>query len=677
MKRLLSLGLALSILVSLTLLSGCSRSNNEPDSTVSGSSDGSHAVSGTAGTGETGGPTDNDPDSSDAEDPDPTETGENGETGSEASGTQQQPSGSGQTSGSGQQTPNSTTHGQQTPTSGSPTPTSGNQTSKPDDDRPLYTGIVPGSSEAGTSFASLSKAPADKSVTVGSSTKQFGRFLLTTADNAGLPFNVACHLTDSAVTAVLPAGVDLTKIKANFTYYGDKVLYNGKEAKSQSTVFNFSSPVSLTLRAKDGSTKTVTVKIETLATGLPSVSVTTSGYAAINSKTEYISTAFYVGGGNKGVCSYAASSVLRTTGAIKGRGNTSWSFDKKSYTLKLDSQQSMLGLDASKDWALLALHQDKSLLRNYTAAYLSEQIGLEYTMQIRPVDMWLNGSYVGTYALAEKIELEPARVDITKFDSKAAVNKVGYLMEFDRHINEVSSAQKAKWQARGKGFYDPVEDEVFVHLTTIGDCWLVIRSPAAKNLTAAHVNYVYGVVENAMKALKSGDYKTVSAYLDVESFVRWYLLEEYMNNTDAAMRSSVYMYLEVGGKLTLGPVWDFDDSAGNSTATESTSAHPLYNDGNGWFSYLFQMSEPRSLLKANWSRLKTAAGKLDSTINSAASMVRVSAELNFKKWDILGKTVGTNPASVVRANTYDKQVELLKSYLSQRIGALDSFYGSL
>ncbi len=677
MKRLLSLGLALSVLVSLAALSGCSRSTDEPSPpapTATGESMPSNPEETAPGGEESSGS---------PESPEATGSGESGET---ASNNKTNPVDVPRPSGQTPDNPNTPTpapdqtngQGPQTPSTAKPD--DGKPSGKPDDPAPpqkLYAGIRPGTAEAGVSFASLAKAPADKAVSVGSSTKQFGRFLLTTADNTGLPFNVACYLGDSTVSAVLPAGVDRSKMKVNFTYYGDKVLYNGAEAKSQSTVFNFNSPVDLTLRAKDGSTKTVTVKIETLATGLPSVSVATSGYAVINSKTEYVSTSFYVGGGNKSACSYATASPVRTTGSIKGRGNTTWNFDKKGYTVKFDVQQSLLGLDASKDWTLLALHQDKSLLRNYTAAYLSEQIGLEYTMQVRLVDMWLNGVYSGTYALTEKIELEPARVDITKFDPKAAVNKVGYLMEFDYHVNEVSSTQKAKWQPRGKGFYDPVADEVFVHLTTLGDCWLVIRSPAAKNLTAAHVNYVYGVVENAMKALQSGNYQTVSAYLDVESFVRWYLVEEYMNNTDSAMRSGVYMYLDVGGKLTLGPIWDFDESAGNSTATESSSAHPLYNDSNGWFSYLFKMAEPKAMLKSNWNRLKTAAAKLNGVIDSAASMTRVSAELNFEKWDVLGKAVGTNPTSIVRANTYDQQVSLLKSYLSQRVGALDSFYSSL
>ncbi len=591
-----------------------------------------------------------------------------------ASGSTASPTSGGVTTAAPTKTPNTT--GQNT----THTPDRTNPTSVPDTPTPpkdVYQGIVPSSAQAGTSFANISKAPADKAVTVTNSTKQFGRFLITTADNAGLPFNVACYVNDSTVSAVLPAGTDLSRIKVNFTYYGAKVLYNGAEAVSRQTVFNFTKPVTLTLQAKDGSTKAVTVTIETLHTGLPSVSLATDNYAAITSKTEYIGMGLYVGGGDKSVCSYAATTAVRTTGSVKGRGNTTWVFDKKGYTVRLDTQKALLDMGASKDWVLLALHQDKSLLRNYTAAYLSEQLGLPYTMKVRPVDMWLNGSYVGTYALVEKIELEESRVNITKFDPAAAVNKVGYILEFDAHINDVPASQKNAWKPIGKGYYDSVENETFIHLTTIGDYWIIIRQPAAKNLKAEHVNYIYAVLENAMKALKSGKYSDMAAYLDVDSFAKWYVLEELMNNPDAAMKSSVYMYLDVGGKLTMGPVWDFDTSSGNSNASASTSAHPLYDSANGWFSYLFKCSEARAMVKTNWNKLHGIVNNVGSMIDRSANMLEASAELNFKRWNILNKAVGSNPTAVVQANTYAKQVALLKEYLSARNGALNTFISGL
>lgn len=548
-------------------------------------------------------------------------------------------------------------------------------------DTPKYTGILPGSAEAGTVFATLAKAPADKTVTVNNDTKQFGRFLITTSDNTGLPFNVACHLGDDRITALVPASADLSKIKANFTYYGKNVTYNGAELTSRATVMDLTKDVTLTLNAKDGSSKTMTVHIEKLATGLPSMTLNTSGYAAIASTTEYKSASFSIGGGNTSVCSYATSTYTKGADcSVKGRGNTTWGYPKKAYTLRFDTKYSLLGLPESKNYVLLALHADQSLMRYRLAEYLSESMGLEYTMNLRYVDLWLNGEYVGVYGLVEKIEVEKNRVAITDYLSpQQKANQVGYLLEFDDHLYEsATDAQRKQWSTIGKGFYDPVINEVFFHSDALGtNDWIMIRTTNAKNLTAEHVNYIYAVIELASKALKEGDYATISKLIDVESFVRWYLIEEYLNNTDTDMASSVYMYIDVGGKLKLGPLWDVDNSAGNHNETASATAHALYDSKEGWFSYLFQCSEARAILKTEWAKMQSTLSGVNKTLDDTAAMLDTAAELNFIRWDILGTNMNTQPPAIKNANTYAKQVSYLKDFLAQRQKALDSFYSGL
>ena len=61
-------------------------------------------------------------------------------------------------------------------------------------------------------------------------------------------------------------------------------------------------------------------------------------------------------------------------------------------------------------------------------------------------------------------------------------------------------------------------------------------------------------------------YYVLNEYIDVRSFVKWYIVEEFMNNTDSSMHSSVFMYKDAGGKFTLGPTWDFDRSSGNCSS---------------------------------------------------------------------------------------------------------------
>ncbi len=545
-------------------------------------------------------------------------------------------------------------------------------TTTPDTDAPVVpAGLLPGTAAAGSSFATLARAPKDNAVTVEADTKQFGRFLFTTSDNNDLPFNVACHIEDDRITALLPANADLAALKPNFTYYGDSVLYNGAVLISRSTVMDLTKDATLTLKAGNGSTRTVTVHVETIGSGLPSFSLSTSGYAAIDNTVDYKAATFSVGD--------AKTTVKGADCSVKGRGNTTWTYDKKGYTLRFDTKYSLLGLRESKNYVLLALHADRTLMRYRLGEYLSEAMGLEFTMGSAYVDLWLNGEYQGVYALVEKIEVEPARVNITDYVSPTVpVNEMGYLLEFDKHLyNTTTEADRKNWTVLGSGFYDAATNEVFFYSEALGGHWLTVRTTNAKNLTANHVTYIALVVETAAKALKSGDWATVSKWIDVESFVNWYLIMEYLNNTDTDMESSVYMYIDVGGKLKLGPLWDLDNCAGNHNETASATAHPLYDSKDGWFSYLFEMPEAKAILRTRWAAMKTATNDIGKVIDDTAAELRDAAALNFTRWDILGTALSGQPAAIAQADTYEKQVTYLKNYLAERKTALDAFYSAL
>lgn len=532
--------------------------------------------------------------------------------------------------------------------------------------------ISPFDDEAGAPFADLSELE-ENSVEVGQSTKQFGYFALTTERNYFLPFNIACHISDdgSRITALLPSGVDLSEIIPTFTYYGDTVLYNGAPLISDETLMNLDEDAILTMKAKDGSQKTVTVHIEKLNTHLPSVALTVEGYQEIESRTEYLYTTFYVGGGDPAYCPYATSTPLTLTGIAKGRGNSSWGHPKKSYTVKLDVKATLLDMSESRDWALISNYEDKTLLRNCLAEYLSEGVGLEYTPQMRPVDLWYNGQYWGTYNLVEKIEVEKDRVNITKFDPLLPADEVGYLLEFDSHVNE--GPGRDQWRRFGPAYYNPTTNEVFFQID-IGGKWCTIVEPSYKELTVEHVNYIYSKVMQATAALKSQNFNNMNQIIDARSFSKWYLVEEFMNNTDASMHSSVYMTLDVGGKFKLGPIWDFDRSSGNCDYwNPQESPNDLYNSGAGWFHLLYRTSEARTILKQEWNNFIRVVRDLDPVIESMADMIYLSQQYNFQRWPILEKRVGANPESVVAAQTFDSQVKILKEFCRRRVTAMDNF----
>lgn len=505
-------------------------------------------------------------------------------------------------------------------------------------------------------------------------------FVLSTADNPQLPFDLACYIADGKVTGVLPSGVDLSAVIPTVFYNGKEVRYNDQPLISGQTVMDLTGEVTLTLVDIDGTERAVTVLVQTLYTGLPSVAMTVEDYRFVNSKTEFLPCTIYVGGGDSEACPYAAEEPVITTAQVRGRGNTSWGQEKKGYSVNLDSSTALLDMPAARKWALVANYEDKSLLRNYVANYLSEQVGLESVLEIRPVDLWYNGQYWGTYNLCERISIHKARVNIAEQAdvSELEPEEVAYLFEFDGHVNEVDNWQRNQWQRVGSYcYYDPVTDETFFPLA-LGNKWLTIKEPGHDQLTGTMANHIYVNIHATSVALKTGNWEDIQSYLDVGSFIRWYIVEEYMNNADSAMHSSVFMYRDVGGKFTLGATWDFDRSSDNCDYWNvQNDPDFLYNNEAGWFTYLFQCEEARALLKTEWAAFSEKIASIGQTVDRYADMLAVSQQYNFKRWSILSKQVGSNPPKVVRAHTYDEQVAILRDFLTERQGDMDAFIQGL
>ncbi|MCL2487863.1 MAG: CotH kinase family protein [Oscillospiraceae bacterium] len=551
-----------------------------------------------------------------------------------------------------------------------------------DDDAGVYVprtpaGIDPTGYEAGMPILSAADAVTNEVWELQPDTKVLGNFLLTRESNPQLPFGVACYFFDNHITALLPAGVDRTALIPTFAYYGREVSRDGAPVVSEVTALDFSEPVILTLTAEDGSVEEVTVTVETLDTGIPSFAVTTADFAEITSRTSTWEALFYLGGGDPAICPYAADTPFTGTGTVKGRGNSSWGHAKKGYTVKLDEKARLLDMSRSRNWSLVSNHEDKALLRNVMAEYLADAAGIEFIMKIRPVDLWYNGRYWGTYNLSEKVKVDSERVNIAGIEPDWPVEQVGYLMEFDGHVNEIKPIQKQQWMIFGVGAYDPVSGDVF-YCTSLGGKWVSIKEPKYEDLTEEHAYYIFGKVEDAIHALKSGNYAEIEELIDVRSFAKWYLVEEWTNNHDSSMHSSVFMTLDPGGRFKLGPVWDFDRSSGNCDYwNKGDDIDSLYTSGAGWFHLLFKCREAREILKEEWELLNAATADLSRKLNEWAGMISISQHWNFTVWSVWDSKIGSNPPEVVAAKSFEQQLALLRDYMSNRRGRMDKFIKGL
>ena len=220
---------------------------------------------------------------------------------------------------------------------------------------------------------------------------------------------------------------------------------------------------------------------------------------------------------------------------IRGRGNSTWTFPKKPYQIRFEDKQSILGMAKDKKWILLANYSDKTMLRNEVAFNLSRFSNLDWTPDSRSVELYINHEYVGVYQIVQKVEETSNRVNIGNDGYLLEVDQLSRLDEDDVYFesnNYLFNIKEPKLDA-GDDEYNIINEYIqLTENTLLGD-----------NFTGAGEGY--------------------EKYIDVASFIDWYLINEVTKDNDAIFFSSVFMNYIPGGKLKMGPVWDYDISLGN------------------------------------------------------------------------------------------------------------------
>jgi hypothetical protein len=301
-------------------------------------------------------------------------------------------------------------------------------------------------------------------------------------------------------------------------------------------------------------------------------------------------------------------------------------------------------------WVLLANYPDKTLLRNHTAFEIGRRFGLSYTPRSRFVDLYLNDSYRGNYQLTEQIKIDENRLAIDELESddldQDAISG-GYLLEID-----------------GRSDPDP-------SFTTTQGVKFKIKSPdkGPEEQLAYIQNYVQ-TTENVLFSDSFADPEQGYArFIDVESFVNWYLVNEITKNTDAKFANSVYMHKPRGGKLTMGPVWDYDIGLGNVNYSPGEFPEGWYIREASWLRRLFEDPIFEQRVKDRWRTVQPELQEVLNQIDQQAATLDQSQRLNFGTWRILNKKVWPNP---VQTGSYQGEVDYLEKWLSERIAWMDS-----
>lgn len=252
---------------------------------------------------------------------------------------------------------------------------------------------------------------------------------------------------------------------------------------------------------------------------------------------------------------------------IKLRGNSSLGFNQKKYTIELRDEQGrdveapVLGMPAHSDWVLLAPYSDVSAVRDPLAFQLWRDMG-HWGPRTRMVELTMNGEYRGIYILSEAIKRGKDRVDIAKLkksDTKGRDVTGGYLLRIDSY-NEDDATFTSKVPGIGEG---NMSSQVI---------WSCIY-PKKKNLQPEQFDYIRNYVDTVEQVIQSASFADpecgYARYIDVPSFVDYFIHTELSLNADGYKRSA-YFYKEkqnadgTGGKLVAGPVWDYNLAYGNA-----------------------------------------------------------------------------------------------------------------
>ncbi len=380
---------------------------------------------------------------------------------------------------------------------------------------------------------------------------------------------------------------------------------------------------------------------------LPVFSINTANNAPINSKEEYVDCLVTVN--NAGEYNFENKEAQ-----IRGRGNSTWGYPKKPYKLKFSSKTKLFGNAKAKTWTLIANYIDDSMMRNYLAYNVAQEFDdLNYTTSTKYVDVYINGEYNGVYLVCEQVEVNDNRVAIS--EDYTDVN-TGYLIEMDAWASSEGVEGIDYFVCEGKNF--------------------TIKSPEVEpDKMGEYIAYIKEYLTQCFQALDSNDYDLVTQYIDVNSFADSYLLNELFKNRDVDY-SSFYMYKDKDAKLCSGPVWDYDQSAGNSSNVAiANDSNSLYVKDGIFYSKLLKYTEFKQIVSTKLAKYHDEIVEtIISEIDYVLTHYKNSFERNFLTWDTLGHWVPLKSPELTQIDTWVGQVEFLREWLLSSLDYLSTVY---
>lgn len=379
---------------------------------------------------------------------------------------------------------------------------------------------------------------------------------------------------------------------------------------------------------------------------------------------------------------------------FKRRGFSSLRYNKMSLTVKTRDDDwdklkaPVLGLPAESDWVLYAPYVDKTLIRDVLGYEISNAMG-RYAPRTKFVEVFIHRyagklsyqrDYQGVYALVEKIKRDKERVNIAKLhtNDNAEPNITGgYILKRDH--GAMMGGGGGRRGGFGGGGGPPRQPDDGVGFVTPRGLQLFYVEPEETELTSEQKRWLSKYFSDFERTLYSSRFSHptdgYAKYLDVDAFIDHFWLVELTKNVDG-FRYSAFLHKPRGGKITMGPAWDWNLSFGNADYYDGYETSGWYYENLrdseiSWIYRLRQDPEFMQRLADRWAELRRdvlATDRILGRVDAMKAQLMESQERNFRKWPIMGRSV--KPNYYVGA-TFDQEINWLKSWTRDRMAWID------
>ena len=319
--------------------------------------------------------------------------------------------------------------------------------------------------------------------------------------------------------------------------------------------------------------------------------------------------------------------ALESLAMMRLRGNSSRMFDKPNYRINLvhpdreDNPLPLLGMEPHSEWALHGPFLDKTLMRNYVWMNLAAEVmgPGHFVPNVRFFELILNGEYQGLYVLMETVRVSQHRVGLTRYREGLPVTSYLARLDTQSHVPERK-----------------VNIFAFYTYRLEGGNTLEILYPGLARQSDEIRDYVARSVSIVERLLYSPeilwDSRAYEQYLDVDSFVNFYILNEFLANNDM-WSSSTYFHKDVRGRLVAGPVWDFNNVMDNFMRTIPVDSFILSH--RGWFGRLLICPHFNERVIRRWNELRRgvlAEERLIGYMQEVEDWLGNAIDRNFEVW---------------------------------------------